>query len=104
MREVLDNLVANALRHTPAGGSVSVNLAWPFGAAEIEVADTGTGIPAEDLPYVFERYRRAADSSGQGLGLPIARRLVEAHGGELGVKATGSEGTVLLVRLPVIRP
>lgn len=101
MREVLENLVANALRHTPAGGSVSVTLSWPFGAAEIEVADSGPGISAEDVPFIFERYRKAADSSGQGLGLAIARRLVEAHGGEVAVKATGPEGTVFLVRLPV---
>lgn len=101
MREVLENLVANALRHTPAGGSVTLQLAWPFGAAEIEVSDTGSGIPAEELPGVFERYRKSADSSGQGLGLPIARRLVEAHGGELTVKSTGAGGTVFLVRLPV---
>jgi two-component system sensor histidine kinase BaeS len=101
IREVLENLVANALRHTPEGGSVTVRLTWPFAAAEIEVEDTGSGIPAAELPLVFERFRKGADSRGQGLGLAIAKRLVEAHGGQIRVKSTGTGGTVFLVRLPV---
>jgi two-component system sensor histidine kinase BaeS len=101
MREVLENLLANALRHTPSGGAIGVTLAWPFGAAEISVADTGTGIPPEELPFVFERYRKSADSTGQGLGLPIARRLVEAHNGRIEVESQQGTGTTFRVLLPV---
>jgi two-component system sensor histidine kinase BaeS len=101
IREVLENLVANAIRHTPAGGDVSVVLRWPFGEAELSVRDTGSGISAEDLPLVFERYRKSPDSSGQGLGLPIAKRLIEAHGGTLEVTSGPEPGTEFRARIPV---
>ena len=101
IREVLENLVANAIRHTPAGGDVSVVLRWPFGEAELSVRDTGSGISAEDLPLVFERYRKSPDSSGQGLGLPIAKRLIEAHGGTLEVTSGPGAGTEFRARIPV---
>ena len=80
------NLVDNALRHTPAGGSVGVDVRQIEGAATLTVRDTGIGIPFGDLPHVFERFyvvdrSRARDSSGTGLGLSIVKQIVEAHGG-----------------------
>ena len=97
IREVLANLVANAVRHTPAGGTVTVRgvVAGPW--LELRVVDTGPGIDPEVLPHVFERFVSTAGSRGSGLGLPIARSLVEAHGGTLEVEATGSAGTTFRV-------
>src|SRR5439155_20254724 len=83
------NLVANALRHTPAGGTVRVSLAAAEGQAVLTVADTGSGIPEEDQPRVFERFfrvdqARSRASGGCGLGLAICKSLAEAHGGSIG--------------------
>ncbi len=101
IKEVLGNLLANALRHTPAGGTVTIRgvVAGPW--LEIRVVDTGPGIDPEVLPHVFERFVSTAGSRGSGLGLPIARSLVEAHGGTLEIEATGSAGTTFRVRLPL---
>ncbi|WP_328603157.1 HAMP domain-containing histidine kinase [Amycolatopsis sp. NBC_00345] len=103
LRQAIGNLVANALRYTPPGGRVTVRAAADGDQVVIEVADTGTGIAAEDLPFVFDRFWRADKSrarrtGGSGLGLAIVRHLVEAHDG---VVAAGSgEGAVLTLRLP----
>ena len=101
IHEVLANLVANAIRHTPDGGSVSIKgvVADPW--LVIRVTDTGPGIDPELLPHVFERFVKAPGSGGSGLGLAIARSLVEAHGGALDVEATGSAGTTFRVKLPL---
>jgi two-component system sensor histidine kinase BaeS len=80
--QVLTNLLTNAIRHTPRGGTVTVSLATAAGGAAITVDDTGPGL--EDDPEVlFDRFHRAADSGGSGLGLTIARQLVTAHGGTI---------------------
>ncbi|MFJ9241589.1 sensor histidine kinase [Streptomyces sp. NPDC101776] len=105
LRQVVGNLVANALRHTPPGGSVTLRAHRAAGLLTIEVADTGTGIPAEDLPRVFDRFWRAEKSrsrrtGGSGLGLAIVRRLTEAHGGTVTVTSAVGTGTVFTVRLP----
>jgi two-component system sensor histidine kinase BaeS len=100
MREVLANLVANAIRHTPAGGSVTLRGAVTDDRLVLRVADTGRGIDAELLPHVFDRFVKGAVSGGSGLGLAIARNLVTAHGGTLEVEATGSAGTTFRVSLP----
>lgn len=85
IREVLTNLTANALRHTPRGGMVLIAAGLESTGEDvaISVVDTGRGIPAEDLPHVFDRFYKSADSTGSGLGLSIARNLVVAHGGEI---------------------
>ena len=101
IRQVLENLVANALRHTPAGGTVAIVLARDGDALEIAVTDTGSGIPAEQLATVFDRYARSADSGGSGLGLAIARGLVEAHGGTIRAEAAAGGGTAIRFRLPL---
>ena len=103
IREVLTNLVANALRHTPAGGSIGViaTSAADRGLVEIVVRDTGSGIEAALLPHVFDRFAKSADSRGSGLGLAIARGLVEAHGGSIDVESSAATGTTFRIRLPV---
>ena len=100
--EVLSNLVANALRHTPSGGSVEVAAGPSDGgrAVAFTVSDTGEGIPAERLPFVFDRYVKSADSGGAGLGLAIAKSLVEAHGGTIAAESEPGAGTTVRFTLP----
>jgi len=95
IREVLSNLLANALRYTPRGGTVWIGTekAASDGTVRIFVRDSGPGIAAEDLAHVFDRYYRARDSGGMGLGLSIARYLVEAHGGQITAENGAGTGT-----------
>jgi two-component system sensor histidine kinase BaeS len=95
--EVLANLVANGLRHTPAGGEVTVAARSVDDGVEFSVADTGTGIDAERLPHVFDRFSRAPDSPGAGLGLAIAKTLVEAHGGTIRAESGDVDTTISFV-------
>ena len=101
LREVLANLVANAIRHTPAGGSVVIRGSVTGDRLVLRVADTGPGIDPAVLPHVFDRFVKGAGSGGSGLGLAIARYLVAAHGGTLEVEATGSAGTTFRASLPL---
>jgi two-component system, OmpR family, sensor histidine kinase BaeS len=101
IREVLANLVANGVRHTPSGGTVTVRGEVTGDRLVLRVADTGPGIDPELLPHVFDRFVKGAGSSGSGLGLAIARNLAAAHGGSLEVEATGSGGTTFRVSLPL---
>jgi signal transduction histidine kinase len=103
---VLSNLVSNALRHTPAGGSVTLSAQQDPRGVAISVADTGQGIPAEHLPNIFERFYRADASrqqatGGSGLGLAIVRSIVEAHGGQVAVSSAAGRGSVFSIVLPV---
>ena len=100
IREVLSNLVANGVRHTPSGGSVVVRGEVTGDRVVLRVVDTGPGIDPDLLPHVFDRFAKGADSTGSGLGLAIARHLVAAHGGTLDVEETGSAGTTFRVTLP----
>lgn len=107
LQQVVWNLVSNAIKFTPAGGTVEVTLS-PIGSqVELRVADTGQGIPLDFLPYVFERFRQAESSSarghgGLGLGLALVRHLVEAHGGSVRAESAGSgQGATFTCRLPV---
>jgi len=108
--QVLRNLLVNALRHTLAGGSVTLTAATSDRVVEIAVADTGEGIAAEDLPHVFERFWRADPSrardnrlaGGTGLGLSIAQSLVEAQGGRIWAESTPGEGTIFRFTLPLV--
>ena len=103
---VLSNLVSNALRHTPTGGSVELR-ATPAGShVLVEVRDTGSGISPTDLPHVFEQFYRGEKSrsrstGGAGLGLAIARRIIEAHGGAIGAESAPGAGTRLWFTLPM---
>ena len=100
LRQVLLNLLTNALRHTPAEGVISVEVRARPQQMLIHVRDSGSGIAPEDLPRLFERFQKGRDSRGSGLGLPIARKLVLAHGGDIGVESTPGEGTRVTVSLP----
>lgn len=103
----LRNLITNAAQHTPAGGRVRVSVA-KGNPVEVRIADDGTGIADEDLPYVFERFYRADRSrgrrAGSGIGLTVARELVAANGGTVEVESTGPRGTTFAVTLPAHRP
>jgi two-component system OmpR family sensor kinase/two-component system sensor histidine kinase BaeS len=124
VRQVLHNLLANALRHTPAGGTITLcartevrglrteypehqaSVLSPQSSVLITVEDTGAGIAADDLPHVFERFWRAdrsrsRDQGGSGLGLAIARQLVEAQGGRIGVESTVGQGSRFWFTLPI---
>jgi signal transduction histidine kinase len=101
IREVVSNLVTNALRHTPRGGRVDISAELTDGQAVVTVRDTGAGIPEGQLDRIFDRFYRSPDSQGSGLGLPIARSLVEAHGGTIGATSGLSIGTTIRVTLPV---
>src|SRR5512140_2143945 len=104
IRQVLANLITNAMRYTDRGGLISIKAAIS-GEAEakealITVTDNGKGISAEVLPNVFNRFYKSRDSSGTGLGLPIARHLVEAHGGKISIESEEGKGTSIEIILP----
>lgn len=108
LRQAVGNLVANAERHTPPEGHITVRAYRSRDDVFIEVADTGPGIAAADLPSVFERFWRADKSrnrrtGGSGLGLAIVRQLVAAHGGEVGVTSVPGEGATFTIRLPAAK-
>ena len=99
IERVLSNLIDNSLRYTPSGGAISIELAPEGGRMHILIRDTGSGIPAEDLPFLFERFyrvekHRSKKSGGSGLGLAIVKRILEAHGEMITVQSTVGEGTV----------
>jgi len=102
IRQVLNNLVSNALRYTPRGGSVLVRCS-PEDSARIafSVEDTGSGIPPAELPRIFDRFYKSKESRGTGLGLAIARSLVKAHGGEISASSILGQGTTIHVTLPI---
>ncbi|GHE57687.1 two-component sensor histidine kinase [Streptomyces spiralis] len=109
MRQALGNLVSNALRHTPADGTVSVAARLDGDEAVLEVTDTGCGIDPADLPHVFDRFWRAEKSrsrrtGGSGLGLAIVRHLAAAHGGTVTAVSEPGNGSVFSLRLPAAPP
>jgi signal transduction histidine kinase len=107
VRQLLLILMDNALRHTASGGLVSVGVLRENGHARITVTDNGEGIPAADLPHIFERFYRAdkarsRENGGSGLGLAIAKWIVDAHRGEIAVKSAEGKGTEVAINLPAI--
>ena len=99
-REVVTNIVANALRYTPRGGSVTVTVTpWPEHLT-VSVRDTGPGIAPDVLPHVFDRFTRSPESPGAGLGLAIAKSLVTAHGGTIDARSAPGQGTEIRFTLP----
>jgi signal transduction histidine kinase len=110
LKQVLLNLVDNAIKHTPEGGRVNIQASNPDGVTvHVSVCDTGVGIPPDDLPHVFERFYRVDKSrsraqGGAGLGLAIAKSIIEAHSGHIGVQSTVGVGTCFEFTLPAYRP
>lgn len=108
LNQVLSNLVSNALRHTPDGGSVSMDATWiqsdHNSPIRITVTDTGSGISPENLPFIFDRFWRAdksrSDRAHSGLGLAVTKQLVLAHGGKIDVSSQLGKGTTFLIELP----
>ena len=103
--EIVDNLVANAVRHTDPGGAVHVGVSTEAQAAVVTVADTGSGIPAAHLPHVFDRFFQAPGSpaGSAGLGLALSRALARRHGGDLEASSAVGRGTTFTLRLPLGR-
>lgn len=100
IRQVIGNLLSNAIRHTPSGGSVGVSVDKTEGKISVAVTDTGEGIPPELLPHVFERFVKGANSNGSGLGLAIAHDIVKAHGGTTEIDSRPGQGTTIAFKLP----
>ena len=105
IQRVLSNVVGNALRHTPAGGTVEIRATAGAEWIRVEVSDTGEGIDNQDLPHIFEHFYRGEKSrsratGGSGLGLAIAKGIVESHGGQIGAESAMGEGTTFYFRLP----
>ncbi len=105
MQRVLENLLENGLRHTPAGGSINVGVDVDSGNVVVQVADTGCGIPAEDVPRIFERFyqqdKNRPASNSAGLGLAIVKRILELHGSVIKVSSELERGTTFSFRIPV---
>jgi signal transduction histidine kinase len=103
---VLNNLISNALRHTPPGGEVKVRARRTGAGVEVTIRDTGEGIPPQDIPHIFERFYRGdiarsrSRGAGAGLGLAIARGIVRAHGGDIGVESEAGQGTQFTFHIP----
>ena len=108
LAQVFVNLIENALRHTPQGGSVDVSIRPRDGAASLVIRDTGVGIPYNDLPHIFERFyvvdrSRAREAAGTGLGLSIVKQIVEAHGGTIVAESEFGLGATFTIVFPLTR-
>ena len=100
IRQALTNLVVNSIRAMPGGGQVTIKVTAEDDRITTRVIDTGSGIDPAQLEEVFGRFVKSEDSPGSGLGLSIARGLVRAHGGDVDIVASGSEGTTVSMWLP----
>jgi signal transduction histidine kinase len=104
IREVVTNLVSNALRHTPAGGAVNVSIGHTESSVAVTVSDTGEGMSAEEVNRIFDRFYKGPTSRGSGLGLTIAKAIIIAHAGDITATSEAGKGTAVTFRLPSSRP
>jgi signal transduction histidine kinase len=109
IKQVVVNLLDNAIKYTPPGGSIQLNVRARDGKAVLEVLDTGIGIPAAALPHVFERFfrvdkARSRELGGAGLGLAIVKSICTAHGGQIDAKSAEGQGSRFIVELPLAQP
>jgi signal transduction histidine kinase len=100
LRQVVINLLANAIRHAGAGATATVDASFSNGNLSVRVSDDGPGIPAAELPKIFDRFHKGRTSSGSGLGLTIARTLVRAHGGDIRAESNPGSGTTIEFTVP----
>lgn len=106
VRRILINVIGNAIKYTPGGGRVEVALSWNHQWLTIQISDTGIGIPAEELPHIWDEFFRARNAreyerNGTGLGLAIVKQLVENYGGHIGVRSVEQQGTTFTIQLPL---
>jgi two-component system, chemotaxis family, sensor kinase Cph1 len=101
---VIGNLLSNAIRQTPSGGAVSVDVSTANDSVTITITDTGEGIPPDLLPHVFERFVKGASSTGSGLGLAIAHDIVTAHGGRIWAESVVGRGTTVQIEIRSTSP
>jgi signal transduction histidine kinase len=105
LRQVINNLISNAIKYTPAGGEIGATVQVKDGLALLSVEDNGIGIPPADLPYIFDKFYRVeaqetADIQGTGLGLAICKSVVEKHGGRIWAESERGKGSIFRVALP----
>jgi signal transduction histidine kinase len=108
LRQVLQNLIGNAIKYTPEDGVVTISSVNEEGTVQVHIQDTGYGIPATDLPHIFDRFYRVRNNGhdeieGNGLGLAIVKSMIEGHGGEISVESDGSSGTCFSFSLPLMK-
>ncbi len=106
IEQVITNIITNAIKYTPEGGSITVSTLHVFNSITIKIKDSGIGIPPKDLEHIFERFyrvdkARSRDMGGTGLGLAIAKEIIEAHKGSISIKSTPNVGTEVMIKLPV---
>jgi signal transduction histidine kinase len=106
LRQLLLNILDNAIRYTPRGGEISVSVQAEGEMAVVSISDTGIGIPSEDLPHIFERFyrvdrARSRSEGGSGLGLAIAKHIAEIHGGRIEIESELGTGSTFRVYLPL---
>ena len=107
LAQVIYNVIDNAIKYTPRGGSVRVDLFRQGKKAVIRISDTGIGIPAEDLPHIFDRFyrvdkARSRETGGTGLGLSIVKQIVLMHDGDITASSVENEGTTFTIELPAL--
>ena len=107
LQQVFYNVIDNAIKYTPRGGEVRVELARAGKRAVVRVEDTGIGIPADDLPHIFDRFyrvdkARSRETGGTGLGLSIVRQIVLLHDGDIRAESEENKGTTFVIELPIV--
>jgi signal transduction histidine kinase len=108
-KQAVRNLVGNAIKYTPIGGTLTISLETGGDSVVVRVKDTGYGIPAEDLPFIFDRFYRVRnndvkDIEGNGLGLAIVKSVIEGHGGQIRAESKPGEGSCFTFSLPLVQP